>query len=291
MTWRDAILGEADDAGERILEHLEGVLAGNETVTLAAPLLLVEYESVTLASDVWAMVTSNRFIAGSKGRLKTRVVDIAVADLAECSTTDSRPAIIGATAWDSRLLAEAASFDIRDHFYQALQDSIGLQNAIDVAADSAAAHSSAATAPTPRQSGLTRAMRWATGVAAIDRTIDNLLLEIEERADQGLTQFTVSFGQSDIGARNRLDFTTPHVVNAIQDAGYAVINVERGDWSYTVNIVVGVPFAEATGRVGSAPAAQNDVLDQLRRLGELHRLGVLTDDEFASKKRELLDRL
>ncbi len=37
-------------------------------------------------------------------------------------------------------------------------------------------------------------------------------------------------------------------------------------------------------RQGSAP----DVVDQLRRLGDLHRDGVLTDDEFAAQKASLL---
>lgn len=42
----------------------------------------------------------------------------------------------------------------------------------------------------------------------------------------------------------------------------------------------------------SAPAAgAPDVMEQLRKLGELHSLGVLTDEEFAAKKTELLSRL
>jgi hypothetical protein len=39
------------------------------------------------------------------------------------------------------------------------------------------------------------------------------------------------------------------------------------------------------------PAMQADVLDQLRRLGELHDTGVLSDQEFEAKKAELLGRL
>jgi uncharacterized membrane protein YeaQ/YmgE (transglycosylase-associated protein family) len=34
-----------------------------------------------------------------------------------------------------------------------------------------------------------------------------------------------------------------------------------------------------------------DINDQIRKLGELHDEGVLTDDEFEAKKRELLDRI
>ena len=42
----------------------------------------------------------------------------------------------------------------------------------------------------------------------------------------------------------------------------------------------------------SAPTtSQPNVIDQLKRLHELHRTGVLTDAEFESKKAELLDRL
>ena len=37
-----------------------------------------------------------------------------------------------------------------------------------------------------------------------------------------------------------------------------------------------------------APAAQVDVIDQLTRLGELHKQGVLTDDEFAAQKARIL---
>jgi len=43
---------------------------------------------------------------------------------------------------------------------------------------------------------------------------------------------------------------------------------------------------------GTAPATQQpDVLDQLRKLGELRDAGVLTTEEFESKKTELLGRL
>jgi uncharacterized membrane protein YeaQ/YmgE (transglycosylase-associated protein family) len=34
-----------------------------------------------------------------------------------------------------------------------------------------------------------------------------------------------------------------------------------------------------------------DINDQIRKLGELHDEGVLTDEEFETKKRELLDRI
>ena len=44
------------------------------------------------------------------------------------------------------------------------------------------------------------------------------------------------------------------------------------------------------GSVTSAPT-QPDVMEQLRRLGDLRIAGVLTDEEFAAKKADLLGRL
>jgi hypothetical protein len=40
----------------------------------------------------------------------------------------------------------------------------------------------------------------------------------------------------------------------------------------------------------TAPAADG-IFEQIRRLGELHEAGILTDEEFAEKKAELLRRL
>jgi hypothetical protein len=44
---------------------------------------------------------------------------------------------------------------------------------------------------------------------------------------------------------------------------------------------------------GSTVAVPNapDVADQIKKLAELHAAGILTDDEFATKKAELLDRM
>jgi hypothetical protein len=39
------------------------------------------------------------------------------------------------------------------------------------------------------------------------------------------------------------------------------------------------------------PESASDVFNALERLGELHRKGVLTDEEFAAKKAELLARI
>ena len=40
-----------------------------------------------------------------------------------------------------------------------------------------------------------------------------------------------------------------------------------------------------------SPSTQSDPTEQLRKLADLHKAGVLTDDEFATKKAELLKRI
>ena len=49
--------------------------------------------------------------------------------------------------------------------------------------------------------------------------------------------------------------------------------------------------AEPLPQAASAPSDSAGILDAIERLGELHRKGLLTDGEFASKKQELLARL
>jgi hypothetical protein len=39
----------------------------------------------------------------------------------------------------------------------------------------------------------------------------------------------------------------------------------------------------------AAPAEGNDMIEQLKQLGELHAQGILTDDEFAAQKAKLLN--
>lgn len=60
----------------------------------------------------------------------------------------------------------------------------------------------------------------------------------------------------------------------------------------------GVLDALAVRPAESAPAAaplpavgQSDVIEQIKKLGELHAAGVLSDEEFSSKKTDLLNRI
>jgi hypothetical protein len=51
------------------------------------------------------------------------------------------------------------------------------------------------------------------------------------------------------------------------------------------------PFAPPVNQAPPQPAAGPDVYEQLRKLGELRDLGVVTPEEFEHKKRELLARI
>jgi 3-keto-L-gulonate-6-phosphate decarboxylase len=51
-------------------------------------------------------------------------------------------------------------------------------------------------------------------------------------------------------------------------------------------------LAQLEAEQGAAPAAggiNDDTIEQLGKLGQLHEQGVLTDDEFAAQKQKLLE--
>ena len=48
---------------------------------------------------------------------------------------------------------------------------------------------------------------------------------------------------------------------------------------------------EASTTIEIASSSKEDVLGQIKKLGELHDAGILTDEEFSAKKQELLNRL
>jgi hypothetical protein len=48
---------------------------------------------------------------------------------------------------------------------------------------------------------------------------------------------------------------------------------------------------EPTGGSIAATPSPDFIADQIKKLGELHKAGLLTDDEFNAKKKQLLARL
>jgi hypothetical protein len=66
---------------------------------------------------------------------------------------------------------------------------------------------------------------------------------------------------------------------ALEAAGQALINPLDSS-------PVATPQSTAT-----PPAAAPDIADQIKKLGDLHASGLLTDAEFEAKKTELLNRM
>lgn len=77
-----------------------------------------------------------------------------------------------------------------------------------------------------------------TCAGALERTIEKVLAEIDQRAAQGLDEFTVSFTEKDIGIMNRADVVTPMIVGAVQDAGHAVVGISDPYGNYTISMRV-----------------------------------------------------
>ena len=75
--------------------------------------------------------------------------------------------------------------------------------------------------------------------------------------------------------------------------------LRRPDPAGTVRLAELPPIATAAGDTAVASSAptspqgtgENDVLAALERLGELKQRGILSEEEFAAKKAELLSRL
>lgn len=74
-------------------------------------------------------------------------------------------------------------------------------------------------------------------------------------------------------------------------------NVQKQDGKAITDAVraritgVGASATEPPVAAASAPASGPDVFEQLRKLSELHAAGILTEDEFAAKKQQLLDQI
>ncbi|AGZ43196.1 PH domain-containing protein [Actinoplanes friuliensis] len=89
------------------------------------------------------------------------------------------------------------------------------------------------------------------------------------------------------------------IKNVEKNAGKALVDMVRDRVNSKGAFSAGpiaAPPAPAPTSAPAAPAASSatekeDIIDRIRRLGELHASGILTDEEFTSKKTDLLGRL
>ena len=83
-----------------------------------------------------------------------------------------------------------------------------------------------------------------------------------------------------------------HVIAALPSAATAVAGGSAPAATITAAPVAAAsPAVNPVAPPASGAAGTVDVADELKKLGELHATGVLTDDEFQAKKAELLKRL
>lgn len=86
------------------------------------------------------------------------------------------------------------------------------------------------------------------------------------------------------------EFGTPASTIAVQDGNSIVFARSQQSAFEAIRDEIEQALAGPT-KVAAAPVAAVDGADQLRRLAELRDQGVLSDEEFAAKKSEILSRM
>lgn len=137
-----------------------------------------------------------------------------------------------------------------------------------------------ATVVITREGFLARSTHGRSEKALAVRSIGAVQVKPASALVNGHVQFSVS-GES---SKHSTGFGKSH--DASKDEN-AVIFTKKQQPEFDA-IVAAVRQAQASG---GAPAAAPDVTEQLAKLGQLRDAGVLTDEEFAEKKAQLLERL
>ena len=111
---------------------------------------------------------------------------------------------------------------------------------------------------------------WAGGpIASSQRRTLSLTIATDSKVHTLVTEHQMLSGDEKAGL-------------ALEAAGNAVLGTIKDATPTQVSVVNPQPPAAPT---------QPDIADQLKKLADLHAAGVLTDEEFAAKKKDLLDRM
>lgn len=123
-------------------------------------------------------------------------------------------------------------------------------------------------------------------IGALVLTTERLVFFDQQYKAQDIQEFALDAIQS-LGVSKRRTGETINI--AISGRTAEITNVRHGEGDALV-----AAFREVRD-MRRAPAvqvpAQSTIADQIRQLADLHQTGILTDDEFAAKKTELLDRM
>jgi hypothetical protein len=70
-----------------------------------------------------------------------------------------------------------------------------------------------------------------------DRLTEQALRDARSAASQGLREFTITV-HSTHGGLALMPRLVPHVVSALQENGFAVVNIVKDDWAYNAHLTV-----------------------------------------------------
>ncbi|PZQ65201.1 MAG: hypothetical protein DI563_25860 [Variovorax paradoxus] len=114
----------------------------------------------------------------------------------------------------------------------------------------------------------------------------------QQQSAGGTITFTSQHGPVDLASLREVDAPAngTHVRSLDDDAGTGAGEGHDPPKS-APSVADGSSVVEAGPASSAAPTSQAQTLDLLSKLAELHARGVLTDQEFTSKKAQLLDRL
>lgn len=134
---------------------------------------------------------------------------------------------------------------------------------------------------------------FSIAVGTFEKTMGTLVLTNERLvffdqtlATQKIEEFNLDAIQS-LGVEKKRTGETIGI--AISGRKAEITNIHHGEGDALVAAFREVRDARAAA-ITLAPVAP-DAMDQLRKLGELHQAGILTDEEFTAKKTELLERM
>jgi hypothetical protein len=114
----------------------------------------------------------------------------------------------------------------------------------------------------------------------------------QQQSASGTITFTSQHGAVDLASLREVDAAEPGPRMNSLEAGPATGVDERSDRPASARSAAeGSSVGDAKAASSAAPTSQAQTLELLSRLAELHAQGVLTDQEFTSKKAQLLDRL
>lgn len=186
--------------------------------------------------------------------------------------------------------------ELLDKLPQGMVDDQGVADALSRIAKSSrffgkAEASRLASILTPREHVVAIAVgTYEKVLGALILTTDRLVFFDRSLASQTIEEFYLEAIQS-LGTNQRMTGETISISTSGRKAEITGVHHGEGEALASAFRELRHDRSSAAASTAQARPVENDVMDQIRKLGELHDSGVLTADEFTAKKAELLDRM